>query len=91
MSNKANRKPKQNIDVLSSSEEHDEQDDDEEEYEVEKILDSRINPKTKAREYLVKWESKNHQNNQTISHSMGRRRRLGIMIYLIRYITLGTH
>lgn len=29
----------------------------EEEYEVEKILKMRINPKTKKKEYLVKWES----------------------------------
>lgn len=29
-----------------------------EEYEVEKILKMRINPKTKKKEYLVKWESK---------------------------------
>lgn len=30
----------------------------EEEYEVEKILKVRVNPKTKKKEYLVKWESR---------------------------------
>lgn len=34
------------------------EEDEEEEYEVEKILKVRVNPKTKKKEYLVKWASK---------------------------------
>lgn len=57
MANRSNKKGKQSVNIDTSS--------DEEEYEVESILDTRINPKTKVREYLVKWES-NHIiiNNQ---------------------------
>jgi len=52
MANRSNKKGKQSANIDTSS--------DEEEYEVESILDTRINPKTKVREYLVKWES-NHK------------------------------
>lgn len=39
------------------------QEEEEEEYEVEKILKVRVNPKTKRREFFVKWESKKNFGN----------------------------
>ncbi|KAL4459513.1 hypothetical protein ABPG74_018126 [Tetrahymena malaccensis] len=53
MSQKKNlNKQKRKQDYNSESDEEEE-----DQYEVEKILDSRYNPKTKQKEYLVKWEN----------------------------------
>ncbi|KAL4504112.1 hypothetical protein ABPG72_020950 [Tetrahymena utriculariae] len=53
MSQKKNlNKQKRKQDYNSESDEEEE-----DQYEVEKILDSRFNPKTKQKEYLVKWEN----------------------------------
>nr|AAB61683.1 Pdd1p [Tetrahymena thermophila]AAB61684.1 Pdd1p [Tetrahymena thermophila] len=52
MSQKKSLKQKRKQDYSSDTEEEEE-----DQYEVEKILDSRFNPKTKQKEYLVKWEN----------------------------------
>lgn len=47
------------------SENDDEEEDEDDEYVVEKILDERINPKTKKLEYLVKWAGYDSESDNT--------------------------